>query len=217
MIQRGLVLLALVAFTSFGAVAAPTIHVDSATYTTKADSNSVVAHTFQLSNAGDSPLTIGSVTASCGCTATTLNKTELAPGESVGLEAKVNTTGFSGTVQKTVTVHTNDPATPSLVLRMTLELPAAAPAPAASTPASPTPVAASATPAVSGKTTESTPTASTTTATTSTPAGTPATAAKASGERAVDWLVLAGALAVLGIGLAVRLWRRKRGQETAQS
>jgi len=101
---------------------APTISVDSATYTTTVQPGEEVVHVFMLTNTGNETLSILNVLASCGCTATSLEKTVLSPGESVGLETKVNTTGFQGTVDKRVTVRSNDPVTPDLFLHLMLTI-----------------------------------------------------------------------------------------------
>ncbi len=103
-------------------LAAPRIAVDNAVYTADVQSGSTVGHVFTLSNTGDETLMISLVQTSCGCTTATLPKPDLAPGESIGLEARVNTAGFTGTVEKTVDVQSNDPANPSLVLRLALTL-----------------------------------------------------------------------------------------------
>jgi hypothetical protein len=130
------------AFTVAGSCA-PVISVDNANYSATVQTGSTIVHTFRLTNAGDAALSITGVQASCGCTTTVLEKSQLAPGESVGLEAKVNTAGFSGTVQKTVTVQSDDPATPNLVLHMTLTIeneirPQPAPVASAQVPVAPT-------------------------------------------------------------------------------
>jgi rhodanese-related sulfurtransferase len=104
------------------AAAAPVISVDNPLYAASVQSGSLVTHTFLLKNAGDQILKITGVRTSCGCTTTTLAKTELTPGDSVGLEAVVNTSGFTGTVERTVTVQSNDPANVSLVLRLSITI-----------------------------------------------------------------------------------------------
>jgi len=100
--------------------AAPKIAVDQAVY----DFGEVIAgiavtHTFVLTNAGDAPLVITKVRTSCGCTTTALSKTTLEPGESVELTATFDTTHYSGKVGKSITVESNDPDTPKLVLLIT--------------------------------------------------------------------------------------------------
>lgn len=99
---------------------APKIRVDQAIY----DFGEVIAgiavtHTFVLTNTGDAPLVITKVQTSCGCTTTALSKTTLEPGESVELTATFDSTHYSGKVGKSITVESNDPDTPKLVLLMT--------------------------------------------------------------------------------------------------
>ena len=106
------------------ASAAPVISVDQATYVADVQSSSVVSHVFTLTNSGDEELVISDVKPSCSCTTATLARPVLAPGESGSLEARVDTTGLAGQVEKTVEVDSNDPLTPALVLRLTLNLPA---------------------------------------------------------------------------------------------
>ncbi len=64
----------------------------------------IVVHTFILSNLGTQPVQISKVRASCGCTATALSDYSLTAGESVQLEARVDTSGFSGDVVKSIYV-----------------------------------------------------------------------------------------------------------------
>lgn len=79
----------------------------------------IVARSFVVTNIGDAPLTIRAIRATCGCTATTdLAGTALAPGESVALAVRVDTSGFSGAIAKDVRISSNDPATPEAVLWM---------------------------------------------------------------------------------------------------
>lgn len=105
-----------------GASCAPMIGVDSATHSATVQPGAEVVHVFRLTNTGDETLSIANVLASCGCTATSLEKTLLSPGESVALETKVNTAGFQGTVDKRVTVQSNDPVTPNLFLHLVLTI-----------------------------------------------------------------------------------------------
>jgi rhodanese-related sulfurtransferase len=114
----------LVALECFGvaAIAAPMIGVDNPVYSVTLQSNSLVSHTFVLTNVGDETLTITDVVTSCGCTTTALAKRELAPTESVDLQATVNTTGFHGTVTRTVSVTSNDPASPVAVFQIVVTI-----------------------------------------------------------------------------------------------
>jgi len=147
--RTGLLTLLLCGLVAAGASCAPTISVDNATYTATVGPGAEVIHVFRLTNTGDETLSIANVLASCGCTATSLDKTVLSPGESVALETKVNTAGFQGTVDKRVTVQSNDPVTPGLLLHLVLTIADAA-QPQAASPVSalpqgpPTPVASAA-------------------------------------------------------------------------
>jgi len=77
-----------------------------------------VSNVFVIENQGDSTLQIVRVRSSCGCTTTDLATNFLEPGESVELEVLVDTSGFGGSISKSVYVESNDPETPRLVLRM---------------------------------------------------------------------------------------------------
>lgn len=101
------------------AVAAPAIYVVLPVY----DFGSVfegiaAAHTFMIKNTGDEVLEISGISASCGCTTAELATTSIEPGESVALDVLVNTTGFGGTISKSITVYSNDPETPLLSLHV---------------------------------------------------------------------------------------------------
>lgn len=104
------------------AAAAPTIQVDADTYAVTIPAGTQVKHTFVITNAGDATLTLSSVRTSCGCTTTALAKRDLAPGESVDLDATVNTTGFTGTVIRTITVTSNDPVHASTTLKFEITI-----------------------------------------------------------------------------------------------
>ena len=78
-----------------------------------------VSHVFVLTNSGDEPLMIEKVLAACGCTTTELAKDTLEPGETVKLETLVDTAGFGGNINKSISVYTNDPETEKLTLRVT--------------------------------------------------------------------------------------------------
>jgi hypothetical protein len=77
-----------------------------------------VNHTFVLKNTGDSDLIITSVRAACGCTATSLSKQSIPPGESADISTKLNLSGRTGTLRKTIRIESNDPATPALELAL---------------------------------------------------------------------------------------------------
>ncbi len=85
---------------------APMIDVDNPVYDFgRLFGASAVTHGFIISNVGDEPLSILDVRTSCGCTTTALSKSELAPGESVELEATVDLTNFSGHINQTISEY----------------------------------------------------------------------------------------------------------------
>lgn len=71
----------------------------------------LVQHTFLLRNAGDAVLRFTrQPQPSCGCTTAPLTKMELAPGESLELRVKFNSSHYGGRkISHSVTVYTNDP------------------------------------------------------------------------------------------------------------
>lgn len=120
--MKKVVVLTLIAVVALGATlaAAPKIAVDNAVYDFGTVLEGVfVTHKFLLSNVGDESLTITRVRTSCGCTTTALAKTTLAPGESVELEANLDTAHYGGTISKSIYVESNDPENARLTLRLT--------------------------------------------------------------------------------------------------
>jgi hypothetical protein len=78
-----------------------------------------VDHIFVLKNNGDSLLTIGQVSTSCGCTVADVSSRSVAPGKSSEIHATFNSKNFFGNISKNVMVQTNDPGRP--VYTMTLK------------------------------------------------------------------------------------------------
>ncbi len=68
--------------------------------------NKPVTHEFSFINAGDAPLVITSVQASCGCTVAKYSKDAIAPGSSGYVTATYNAARV-GVFTKTVTVNAN--------------------------------------------------------------------------------------------------------------
>jgi hypothetical protein len=67
-----------------------------------------VAHSYYFKNTGNAPLIIGQVTPSCGCT--TLKdwpKDPIAPGQDGNITVEFNSSGFPGTIEKSILVSTN--------------------------------------------------------------------------------------------------------------
>ena len=75
-----------------------------------------VTHRFEIKNTGDADLAITRVKASCGCTAVTSSKNSIPPGEDAYVEARFTLKGRRGKQSKSITVESNDPATPRLRL-----------------------------------------------------------------------------------------------------
>ena len=65
-----------------------------------------VTHTFGFRNVGDRPITLSRVSASCGCTATSGTRGEIAPGAEGEVTATFNSTGRRGKQKKAVYVET---------------------------------------------------------------------------------------------------------------
>jgi hypothetical protein len=100
------------AFTSL-ALAAPQAAVDQPVFDFgTAAQGKKVAHSFTIKNSGDSTLTIGKISSSCGCTVAEVSSRSILPGKSTNIKATFDSTNFSGKISKTIYVHTNDPKTP---------------------------------------------------------------------------------------------------------
>lgn len=101
-------------------LAAPRIQVDLELYDFGvAVDGTVIQFTVTITNAGDQTLNITRVSYNCSCTSYELPKRDLNPGESVIMKIRFNTTGYSRYVQpvsQTVTLYTNDPARPQVVI-----------------------------------------------------------------------------------------------------
>lgn len=79
-------------------------------------------HTFSLTNNGKSELIIRNVRSSCGCTAVAPSKNVIAPGESAPIKVTFDTRGKRGRQSKSITVITNDPKTPTNMLRVSCNI-----------------------------------------------------------------------------------------------
>jgi hypothetical protein len=77
-----------------------------------------VDYSFQLTNKGKRELIIRTIRASCGCTAVTPSKQVIPPGESVPVKVEFDSRGRRGRQNKTITIITNDPKSPSNILRI---------------------------------------------------------------------------------------------------
>lgn len=97
----------------------PKLSMDSAIYDfgTVAEGDKVTK-VFDFKNTGKLPLEIQRVVTACGCTASTLDKKNLKPGETGKIEVVFNTRGFSGSKVKTVKLYTNDPENPTTLITL---------------------------------------------------------------------------------------------------
>lgn len=103
-------------FTS-AAMGAPIASVDNPVFDFGAVSQGKhVDHVFILKNKGDSVLNIGNVSTSCGCTVADVSTRSIPPGKHSEIRASFNSTNFSGNINKSVTIQTNDPKTPAHTL-----------------------------------------------------------------------------------------------------
>jgi hypothetical protein len=75
-------------------------------------------HVFKFTNKGQGTLEVLKVEPSCGCTAAVLSAKKIAPGQSGQIEVSIKTENMSA-LNKTVTVTTNDPQQPQVVLTIT--------------------------------------------------------------------------------------------------
>ena len=75
-------------------------------------------HEFEFSNTGKSDLIIRKIKPSCGCTTVEPADKVIGPGKKSSFKASFNTKGFSGRNAKSITVISNDPVNPTIILRM---------------------------------------------------------------------------------------------------
>lgn len=106
-----------------GAVAAsaqgPRIKFDSTVYDFGSTSLvQTVTGTFTFQNTGNAVLEVKKPATSCGCTVAGVKPEKLAPGERGELVFTLNLAGMRGHVVKTITVPSNDPATPQVQLTL---------------------------------------------------------------------------------------------------
>jgi len=69
-------------------------------------------HVFTLANNSQKTLKLTGTSTSCGCTASSLEKTTLAPGESAPVKVTFNPKGYNGPVTQFAYVTTDDPENP---------------------------------------------------------------------------------------------------------
>ncbi|TAE24584.1 MAG: DUF1573 domain-containing protein [Cytophagales bacterium] len=78
-----------------------------------------VEHNFQFTNAGEFPLVINNITASCGCTTPEWPRDPIAPGQESSIKVRFNSKGKVGLNNKTITIFANtEPAMSDLQFRV---------------------------------------------------------------------------------------------------
>lgn len=89
----------------------------------KVEAGIELTYAFKFKNTGDGILIINSVNAACGCTGATVgDKKEFGKNEKGEIKVSFNTQGRDGAQIKTVTVQTNDPDRPQVVLTFTCDI-----------------------------------------------------------------------------------------------
>jgi len=82
------------------------------------ESSTDVEHVFVLKNEGDLSLEIRQVRPSCGCTVASLSQNTIPPGGQTELTTRLSLRGRQGAQHKTISVESNDPNQPTLVLSL---------------------------------------------------------------------------------------------------
>ncbi len=82
------------------------------------DKGKEVSVAYEFKNTGQADLEILSVKPSCGCTSAKPEKQTYTPGESGVIPVTFDSSRFSGTVTKSITVTSNDPENPRQVLKL---------------------------------------------------------------------------------------------------
>lgn len=82
------------------------------------ESSKDVEHTFILKNEGDLSLEIRQVRPSCGCTVANISQNTIPPGGQADVTTRLSLRGRQGAQHKTISVESNDPKQPTLVLSL---------------------------------------------------------------------------------------------------
>ncbi len=81
-----------------------------------------LSHEFKLTNVGDAPLEFIRIRTSCGCTMPSQPRSPLGPGESDTMTVKYDSNRKARHARQTVTLETNDPSRPEVVLQVVGEV-----------------------------------------------------------------------------------------------
>jgi hypothetical protein len=75
-----------------------------------------LTHVFKFRNVGGGELTIEKVRSSCSCAATLLSSQQIPPQGTGEIKVTFNSEGYVGKINKSIFVHSNDPAEPVVKL-----------------------------------------------------------------------------------------------------
>lgn len=101
------------------ALPAPKLVCDEPTYRFgDMDSSRDVEHSFILRNEGNATLEIQRARPSCGCTVASISRNSVPPGEQAEIKTRLSLRNRQGPQHKIITVESNDPQTPQLVLAL---------------------------------------------------------------------------------------------------
>ena len=70
-----------------------------------------------VKNTGTETLQLGQIQASCGCTGTVVSNTSIPPGKTGEIKITFNSTNFSDSIHKSVTIHSNAANAPQVVVQ----------------------------------------------------------------------------------------------------
>jgi hypothetical protein len=102
----------LFSFSSTDSFAEPLLNVEQVIKEKSVPTGMEIKGKLVLKNKGDELLKILGVSSTCGCTTLKLKERKIKPGLEVDLDFVVDTRGKLGMVEKTITIHSNDPESP---------------------------------------------------------------------------------------------------------
>lgn len=86
------------------------------------EQGTIVDHVFKVKNTGTGALRVDHVKGTCACTVGVATGEAIAPGGEAWVTVSLDTTRLAGRTTKTVTVYSNDPASPTLPVTVTGEV-----------------------------------------------------------------------------------------------
>jgi hypothetical protein len=86
------------------------------------DEGKVFDYIFDFENTGTARLKIKNVRTSCGCTAALVSSDVIEPGKNGTLKVELDTSNREGKMNRTITITSNDPQNPEIVLNVTANI-----------------------------------------------------------------------------------------------